>query len=138
MSLILKSIPARYIPLLWPQMEPYLTSALEEAVVTEYDTEHVKEFLETKQWLAVGFFDGQDELHGALTISFVGYPNERVAFVTAIGGRLLTDDENWDQLKDICRAHGADKLQAYSRESVARLWKRLGFENRAILVEAKL
>jgi len=138
MSLTLKSIPAKYVTMLWPQMEPHIADALEKAEVTEYDVGHVKEFLERGQWLAVGFFNDEDEMHGALTISFVGYPNERVAFVTAIGGRLLTDDENWDQLKNICRAHGADKLQAYSRESVARLWKRLGFENRAILVEAKL
>jgi len=138
MNLTLKSIPAQYISLLWPKLESHIASALEEAVVTEYGVEHVKEFLETRQWLAVGFFDVQDELHGVITVSFVRYPNESVAFITAIGGRLIANPDTFEQLKAICKAHGAAKLQGYARESVARLWKRLGFENRAILVEAKL
>jgi len=137
MTLTLKTIPAQYVAYLWPALEPHIADALEKAEVTEYNAEQVKGFLEQGHWLAVGFFDG-DEMHGATTVSFISYPNERVAFVTAIGGRLLTNDENWEQLKDICRDYGASKLQAYSRESVARLWKRLGFENRAILVEARL
>ena len=45
---------------------------------------------------------------------------------------------NWQQLKAICRSLGCNKLQAYSRDSVARLWKRIGFKHRAILVEADL
>ena len=138
MNLTLKSIPTRYIPLLWSKLEPHLTSAFEEAEVTEYDTEHARELLEKGQWVAVGFFDEQDELHGAITVSFLRYPNECVAFITAIGGRLIANPDTFEQLKAICKAHGAAKLQGYARESVARLWKRLGFEDRAILVEAKL
>jgi hypothetical protein len=138
MNLTLKSIPARYIPLLWPKLKPHLASAFEEAAVTEYDTKHAREFLEKGTWLAIGFFDDEDELHGAITVSFVRYPNECVAFITAIGGKLIANPDTFEQLKAICKTHGAVKLQGYARESVARLWKRLGFENRAILVEAKL
>lgn len=119
-------------------MEPFIADAIEQAAVTEYGVEDIRKFLNKDLWLAVGFFDDEGVMQGALTVSFISYPNERVAFVTAIGGRLLTNDTNWDQLKNICRAYGASKLQAYSRESVARLWKRLGFEDRAILVEATL
>jgi hypothetical protein len=138
MTLTLNPIRKEHIESMWPVMEPHIADALGQAEVTEYGVESVKRFLELGHWLAIGFFDDEGVMQGALTISFISYPNERVAFVTAIGGRLLTNEENWDQLKNICRAHGAGKLQAYSRESVARLWKRLGFENRAILVEAKL
>lgn len=138
MTLTLKSIPAQYIAPLWPQLEPHLADAFSKAKVTEYDTENVKEFLEKGYWLAIGFFDEQDVLHGAVAVSFMTYPNERVAFITAIGGRLIANPDTFEQLKVICKAHGATKLQGYARESVARLWKRLGFENRAILVEAKL
>lgn len=138
MTLTLKPIPAQYIALLWPKLEPHLADAFSKAEVTEYGTEHVKEFFEKGYWLAIGFFDEQDELHGAIAVSFITYPNERVAFITAIGGRLIANPDTFEQLKAICRAHGATKLHGYARESVARLWKRLGFENRAILVEAKL
>jgi hypothetical protein len=33
---------------------------------------------------------------------------------------------------------GATKIQGYANESVARLWKRIGFVNKQILVEHKL
>jgi hypothetical protein len=138
MTLKLEPIQAHHVAVLWPKLEPHIADALDKADVKEYGSEHVKYFLEQGHWLAIGFFDESYELHGAATVSFVSYPNFKVAFITAIGGRLIANQDTFNQLKSICKTHGATKLQGYARESVARLWKRLGFENRAILVEAKL
>lgn len=138
MNMELKVIPPQLIPQMWDQMRPYFQSAYEEAGVTEYGTAETLTFLTQGHWAAVGFFDKSGKMHGALGLTMHAYPNERVAFVTAIGGRKITNKENWEQLKAICRHYGASKLQAYSRESVARLWQRLGFTNRTILVEATL
>lgn len=138
MNLTLKVIPVELVPEYWGQLSAFVGDALTEAKVTEYSLEHVQQLLATGSWSAVGFFDPEAVMHGALTVAVQNYPHERVAFVTAIGGRGLTNETNWQQLKDICKAAGCSKLQAYSRDSVARLWGRIGFHNRAILVEADI
>ena len=77
-------------------------------------------------------------IHGAATVSFISYPNDRVAFVTAIGGKLVTSPDTFKQMSDIFKANGATKIQGVAKEAIARLWKRFGFEEKAILVEVKL
>ena len=138
MNLTLKVIPVELISEYWDQLAVFIEDAIKEAQVTEYGLEHIRQLLETGNWTAVGFFGPEAVMHGALTVTVQYYPHEHVAFVTAIGGRGLTNETNWQQLKDICRSAGCSKLQAYSRESVARLWGRIGFRNRATLVEADL
>jgi hypothetical protein len=46
--------------------------------------------------------------------------------------------ENYNQLKTILKDHKSTKIQGGARPSVARLWKKLGFQERYILVENKL
>lgn len=119
-------------------MAPHIENALNYGNVSEYKLNDVEQYLETGAWSAIGFFDENSEIHGVITASVIAYPLEKVAFVTAIGGKDLTNDHNMQQLRDICKSVGCSKLQAFSRESVARLWKRVGFNNRAILVETEL
>ena len=138
MTLTLRRIPTELVPDFWPQLSPFIEIAFQEAGVTEYGLAEAEQYLLAGHWLAVGFFDADNHMHGATTLCVLSYPHEKMAFVTAIGGRNLTNSDNWQQLKAICRNLGCNKLQAYSRDSVARLWKRIGFKHRAILVEADL
>lgn len=138
MTITLKTIPTNLVAQLWPQVEKFVSDALVEGGVSEYTLEQTKVYLTSGQWLPIAFVDDEGVFHGVATVSFINYPNARVAFFTAIGGAHITNPENFEQLKDICRAHGATSIQAFSRESVARLWKGIGFEKRAILVEATL
>ena len=45
--------------------------------------------------------DDNAEIHGAATVSFINYPNDRVAFVTAIGGKLVTSPETFAQMSHV-------------------------------------
>jgi hypothetical protein len=119
-------------------MEKFVNDALVQGAVTEYTLEQSKVYLTSGQWVAIAFVDAEDVFHGVAAVSFINYPNDRVAFFTVIGGTHITNTENMEQLKEICRAHGATTMQAFSRESVARLWKSIGFDKRSILVETKL
>jgi hypothetical protein len=58
-----------------------------------------------------------------------------VAFVTAIGGKLISSQETFDQLKTLLKLRGATKIQGYGRDAIVRLWKRYDFEPRNTLVE---
>ena len=75
------------------------------------------------------------QIHGACTVSFLNYPLHRVAFITTIGGKLISNDDTFQQLKTILKASGATKIQGYGRDAIVRLWKRYNFEPRNTLVE---
>jgi hypothetical protein len=82
--------------------------------------------------------DDSNQIHGAATVSFANYPKNRVAFITLIGGKLISNQDTFAQLCNILRHAGATKIQGMARPAIARLWKRYGFEERTTLVEVKL
>jgi hypothetical protein len=74
------------------------------------------------QHLLVAEING--EVHGAATICFEQYPNERIAFVTAIGGYMIANKDIWKQFENWCKNNGCTKVRGFAFESVARLWKK--------------
>jgi len=75
---------------------------------------------------------------GASAINIYNMPNDRVAFVIAMGGKLITGPETYEQFCTLLKSFGATKIQGVARESAVRLYKRFGFKERYTLVEAKL
>lgn len=82
--------------------------------------------------------DENNAVHGAAAVNIYNMPNYRVAFVVAIGGKLISNDETYAQLCALLKSFGATKIRGVAREAIARLWKRYGFRERYILVEADL
>jgi hypothetical protein len=138
MSLVIKVIPSQHISQSWGLVEQFIKNAEEKFGGAEYTTDQIKVYLVQGQWMLLVAVDENNEVHGAATVSFINYPNDRVAFVTAIGGKLVTSEETFMQMSEILKVNGATKIQGVAKEAVARLWKRFGFEEKAILVEAKL
>ena len=101
----------------------------------DYTAEHIQSFLTNGAWLLVVAVDEEKEIQGAATISFINYPVHRVAFVTAIGGKLISSQETFEQFKALLKLRGATKIQGYGRDAIVRLWKRYDFEPRNTLVE---
>lgn len=128
---------AAYIHQHWGVIAEYLQPALDLSGVEEFNLDQLKVFITNKQWiLFVAENDGK--IFGAAVVSLSPYPNDLIAFVTAIGGKFVSDRAVSDQFKNLLKGMGATKIQGYARESVARLWKRIGFENKQILVEYRL
>ena len=103
-----------------------------------YNIHHVQGFLTSGQWILLVAADETGEIHGAATVSFANYPMQRVAFITLIGGHLVSSPDTFEQLRVLLKSYGATKLQGYGRPAIVRLWKRFGFEPRTTLVEVKL
>lgn len=103
-----------------------------------YNIHHVQGFVTSGMWLLLVAVDENKKIVGAATVSFSSYPMARVAFVTLVGGKFISSKDVFSQLKDILRARGATKVQGFGRPSIVRLWRRIGFEVRTTLVEAKL
>lgn len=138
MNLTIQPVTTAFVHQTWHLVEPFIKSAEEKFDEVEYTTDQIKVYVASGQWLLVVAADEEKNIHGAATIEFINYPNARVAFVTAIGGKLVSSQDTFKQLSVICKANGATKIQGVAKESIARLWKRFGFEERAILVETKL
>lgn len=138
MSVIVQPVNTNHIQQIWDKVEPFLKGAEEKSGAAEYSLEHIRMYLATGQWQLLAVVDENNALIGAIAVNFINYPLDRVAFITAIGGKSISTKEGYDSMCQVLKAYGATKVQGVARESVARLWKRLGFEERAVLVEAKL
>lgn len=137
-NLIIQYVPVLAIQHVWADVEHFLRGALEKAGADEYTVEQLKVFLvQGNQDLFVAV-DEQNQVHGAGTVRFVDYPQHRVAFVTTIGGKLFTNQETWGQFVALLKSKGATRVQGAARESIARLWRRYGFRERHVIVEADL
>jgi hypothetical protein len=138
MTFKVQPVPVQLVNQVWSRVEPFIKSAEEKFGGSEYTTEQIKVYLVTGQMMLLVATDENAEIHGAATVSFINYPNDRVAFVTSIGGKLVTSPETFAQMAEVFKGNGATKIQGMAKEAVARLWKRFGFEEKAILVEVKL
>lgn len=136
-------VPVEYVAQVWPDVEPFLVSALEDVDGTPewsgcYNIHHIQGFIAAGQWLLIVVVDGANKIVGATTVSFINYPMQRVAFVTLIGGRRIARADAAQQLFALLKSRGATKLQGMGSPAIVRLWKQFGCEPRATLFEAKL
>lgn len=128
-------VQPEFIQVIWPNVKDFLEDALSHGA-GEYTAEQLKVLLIRKDQVLLVAADEQNTIRGAATVQFIDYANYRVAFITAIGGKLISSAENFGQLVDFCKANGATKIQGAARESIERLWKKLfKFERRYVIVE---
>ena len=139
----IQHVELTHVNQVWPLVQEYLESALtKDNDAPEwsecYNIHHVQAFVTSGLWLLLVASDDEGQIRGAATVSFANYPMNRIAFITLIGGKLISNSDTFEQLRMILKQRGATKVQGYGRESIVRLWKRFGFEPRTTLVEVKL
>lgn len=137
MTLQVQLVPLSLIHQTWTKVEKFIEEALKWGE-DDYTLEQVKVYITRGDWMLLVAVDEVGTIHGAAAVHIYNMPNDRVAFVVAIGGRLISSAETYEQLCSLVKSFGATKIQGVARESIARLWKRYGFRERYILVEAKL
>lgn len=143
MNLRVVPVSDSYVHQTWPLVKQFIEDTFAEGQdfpeeTLSYKVDHVLQFLASKQWLLVVAIDEQAKIHGACTVSFLNYPQHRVAFVTTYGGHFISNDSVMDQFKVLMRSQGATKLQALCRKSMIRLLGRFGFAPRNTMVEVML
>jgi hypothetical protein len=134
----LKSVNSNNIYQIWDEVAPMLDKAMAHSG-GEYKMEHLKLYLSEGRQNLLVVVDSDDKIIGALTVEMINFPDERVAFVTSVGGKMMTGPDNWAEFESWCRYNGATMIRGAAFESVARLWKKLfNVESRYIMVEKKL
>jgi hypothetical protein len=122
----------------WGSVENFLSKALDFAK-GDYNAEHAKVYLANGTWNLFVGVDESGDIKGACTVEFINRPNDRVAFVTAIGGRLISDPETFGNFKQVLKRYGATKIEGAARPSIKRLWEsKFGFAEKYSIVEADL
>ena len=137
MTLSVKTIPFQHVHQAWAMVEKYIADAMQYGG-DDYTLDQVKVYLASGQWALLVAVDEAGAIHGAATVSFINYPNDRVAFITFIGGKLISNKDTFAQMSGILKGFGATKIQGAARESIARLWRRYGFKERYRIVETKI
>lgn len=137
MSLIIQHVPVAYFHQTWPLVEKFIDDALKWSG-DDYTLEQAKHLLARGDWLLVVALDQKNSIHGASAINFFNMPNDRVAFVIAMGGRLICNKDTFDQFVAVLKSFGATKLQGAARESAARLYTKFGLKERYRIMESTL
>jgi len=131
----IQHVDTAYIHHTWLLVEDYIKLALD--YQTDYTLEHVKTFLSSGAWILIVAVDDSG-IKGAAVVNFFNRPNDRVAFVVAMGGKLISNQDTFLQFKDLLKVFGATYIEGAARESVARLWLKYGLEEKYRIVGTKL
>ena len=132
----MQPVPIEWVHRAWTDAAPFIASALEYAH-DGFTVEQAKVLVASGEWrLLVGV--ANDEVRGAMTVKFFNRTNDRVALVTAIGGRHVATRDCFEQLREFAVENGATVLEGAVRDSLARAWKHFGLEKKAVIVGVKL
>lgn len=132
----IQRVDISHVNQVWPLVEEFIASALEHSK-NDYTLEQAKTLVAMGNWTLLVAVD-DDGVHGAATVSFSNRPDDRVAFITTIGGKLISSPETFEQLKAVLGSVGATCIEGAARESIARLWSRYGFEEKYRIVGVRI
>ena len=129
-------VPTQQVQRFWHLAEPLLQKALEKGN-NEFTADQLKLLVTQGQQQLLLVM--KDEIcYVALTVQFINYPNDRIAYITYIGGK--NTKAGFEQFKQWAKEQGCTAIQGSTKyESIARLWNRLyGYQKKYQLMELKL
>ena len=129
-------VPTNQVQRYWYLAEPLLQKALDKGN-GEFVSGQLKLLLTQGQQQLLLLMK-EDNCYVALTVQWINYPNDRVAYITYIGGK--NTKAGFEQFKTWVRQNGGTAIQGSTKfESIARLWNKLyGYEKKYTLMELKL
>lgn len=137
MSWFVQEVPLEYVNKIWPEVEPLLTKSVKHSH-GEFTIEEVKVNVVRGFDTLVVAIDEANIIHGVATVNFYNRTDNRVAFVTNIAGRLLADQETFAQFCALLQSKGATCIEGAVRDSLMRLWARLGAHKKTTIIQIPL
>lgn len=121
----------------WDRVEPYLSASLDSSTGDCTIDQLKYALIRGLQTLFVAV--NESDITGAMVVELVNYPNTRVMFINALGGKGVVNQETFAQVEDWARQQGASKVKAVVHDAQARLYKqKSGFTTVRQVVEKKL
>lgn len=131
-------IPAEGIETFWPEVEPFIARSCEESL-GDLPLIELKEKLLVGEWTLIVVYElDTAKIEGAVVVHIYDRVNDKVAFVTAIGGLFITNEYSFERLKELLRVFGATCIEGNVRDSVLKLLSKLGFEKKSTTIKYTL
>jgi hypothetical protein len=135
----LQHVPVEHVHTVWSKVEGYIADAISnQKGQPDYTLEQVKTFITMGNWMLAVITDNDNNIKGAGVINFFNRPNDRVAFVLYVGGRMIANKDMHTQLCALCKSFGATKIECAANEVASRLWRKLGFEEKYRIAEVSI
>ena len=133
MTLTIQQVPLDFVNRVWPSVEQYLKNALDFAA-GDYTVDDARVYVTSGMWSLIVAIDENSDVHGAAVVTYYNRPRTRVAYIMALGGRLVTNKNTCTQLYDIFKRNGADSIEAAARDEVLPLWKKYGLTKKYTII----
>jgi hypothetical protein len=130
-------LPIHQISQEWNNVKEYISQALDQSKCDDYRVDDVYKQVANGIW-KLYVVKKDSSYKGAIVVSFNKYPLDTVAYICAIGGEAVTEDNLVDDFFRQLKEAGATRVQGAARPSVVRLWRRIGMYEKYSIVEAKL
>tara|TARA_B110000037_G_scaffold79498_1_gene94778 strand:+ start:187 stop:591 length:405 start_codon:yes stop_codon:yes gene_type:complete len=129
-------VPTTHVQQYWHLAEPLLQLALDKGN-DEFTADQLKVML-TQGNQQLLLLMKEDKVYCALTVQWIVYPNDRVCYITYIGGK--NTKAGFEQFKNWAKSNGGTAIQGSTKfESIERLWSRLyNYKKKYTLMELKL
>jgi hypothetical protein len=122
----------------WEDVKEYLNASINVSG-GDFTLDQLKLVLARGEQTLLVSVDEKSVLNGAMTVEFSNRPNNRVMFITALGGNGIVNKDTFDQVESWARMQGATKVSAWAQEAQARLYKiKSNFNTVRLVVEKDL
>ena len=136
MSLEIRKVNVENIAQIFPSVKSYIEQGLKRS--DDCTIDQVKLYLMNGSWELLVAVDEKNAINGCYVLSLVNSSNDRTAMIVSAAGKGLAGQEIFNQVCMYVKGLGATRIQALASESAARLYKRVGLTEKAILVEKRL
>jgi hypothetical protein len=106
----------------WEDVKEYLNASINVSQ-GDFTLDQLKLLLGRNEQTLLVSVDEKGVLNGAMTVEFINRPNDRVMFITALGGHGIVNNETFGQVETWAKLQGATKASAWAQETQARLYK---------------
>jgi hypothetical protein len=117
-----KVVAPNFIYDVWKDVESYLNASINVSG-GDFTLDQLKFSLGRGEQTLLVSVNEQNVINGAMTVEFTNRPNDRVMFITALGGSGIVNDETFSQVESWAKSQGATKASAIAQEAQARLYK---------------
>lgn len=133
-----KVVAPNFIYDVWNDVESYLNASINVSG-GDFTLDQLKFSLGRGEQTLLVSVNEQNKINGAMTVEFTNRPNDRVMFITALGGNGIVNDETFSQVESWAKSQGATKASAWAQEAQARLYKiKANFDTVRMVVEKDL
>lgn len=125
----LVEIPLNFVHVEWPTAEPFLAEAVKHSQ-GDLTVGQLQADVGQGRAKLYKFFADDRATMGAMVIEIYNTRSARIAFILALGGRGVIRYDFMEQLRNSLRQYGVTRIEGVGRDSVVRLYARLGFQKK--------